>query len=168
MENEKPARQPNNTQDLEENELKEDKLPAISDNRSDLEEYKDDYYNMEVNSNLKAIVPKVGIISENRDLEAIVPKVGTISEERDLEAIVPKVGIIPEDLEAIVPKVGNVQVPTKKDLESEPPSDPAKNPNTKTEKPGVQKRIVQDVIIVDVLLRKSRRIRRLTRKAKQI
>ena len=63
-------------------------------------------------------------------------------------------------------KVGNVQA-LEGGLESEPPSDLAKNPKT-PEEPKTQQQESVGEMMVDVPLRKSRRIRRLTQKAEQI
>ena len=71
-----------------------------------------------------------------------------------------------EDLEAIGPKVGNVQA-LEGGLESEPPSDLAKNPKT-PEEPKTQQQESVGEMMVDIPLRKSRRIRRLTQKVEQI
>src|SRR6266480_778413 len=89
-----------------------------------------------------------------------------VNNNEDLEAIGPKVGNNNEDLEAIGPKVGNVQA-LEGGLESEPPSDLAKNPKT-PEEPKTQQQESVGEMMVDVPLRKSRRIRRLTQKAEQI
>jgi hypothetical protein len=75
----------------------------------------------------------------------------------DLEAEVPKVGVMNNDLEVEVPKAGVIGAPdSEHEQETEPPSDLAEKQKT-PEEPGM----------VDVPLRKSRRIRRLTQKAEQ-
>ena len=124
-------------------ELEEDGLPPI------LGEHDND---------LEAEVPKEGIIDD--DLEAEVPKEGIIDD--DLEAEVPKVGIVNNDLEVKTPKAGVMDAPEK---ETEPPSDLAEQ--EKPQGPGTRQQETPGGM-VDVPLRKSRRVRRLTRKAEQI
>jgi hypothetical protein len=100
---------------------------------------------------------------EDGDLPPILDDVQSDLEELEDDHIDMEVE---EDLEAMEPKVGNVQAP-RKDLESEPPSDPVKYPNTKTKEPKTPQD-VEGENLVDVPSRKSRRIRRLTQKAEQI
>jgi hypothetical protein len=102
-------------------ELGEDELPPVLDDRSDSEELEDDHCDMEVE----------------------------------------------EDLEAIVPTIGSVQAP-RVGLESEPPSDPDLAKKQKTPEEPKTRQQETPGGMVDVPSRKSRRIRRLTRKAEQI
>ena len=82
--------------------------------------------------------------------------------DNDLEAEVPKVGIVNNDLEVKTPKAGVMDAPEK---ETEPPSDLAEQ--EKPQEPGTRQQETPGGM-VDVPLRKSRRVRRLTRKAEQI
>src|SRR5947207_2588363 len=138
-------------------ELEEDGLPPIlgeHDNDLEAEVPKEGI----IDDDLEAEVPKEGIIDD--DLEAGVPKEGIIDD--DLEAEVQKEGIIDDDIEEEVPKAGVMDAPEK---ETEPPSDLAEQ--EKPQGPGTRQQETPGGM-VDVPLRKSRRVRRLTRKAEQI